>query len=145
MKNVFVQIIIVISLFSCTASKEFIKKKTNTDRTIVEKSTTITKRPKDSVVFVPNYIFKDTTIIKRGKTTRLRLEYDSNGKVKKADCTADELEEIKNTITEIKESIQEKNKEKTKETNFNNVTIIYIFLGLAFLLIVNKIATKIIK
>lgn len=142
MKNIIIYIILIFSLFSCDTLKEFSKNKTNTDRTIVERSTTITKRPKDSVVFVPNYIFKDTTIVKRGKTTTLRLDYDSNGVVTKADCTADELNEIKMAITQINESINSKEKDKKKETSFKSEMIIYIFLGLAFLMIINKISNK---
>lgn len=145
MKKIIVQILIIFSLFSCETTKEFLKTKTNTDRTIVERSTTITKRPKDSVVFVPNFIFKDTTIVRRGKTTTLKLDYNNQGYVTKADCTAEELNEIKRTVKEIQESIQQKDKGKTKVTDFKIGTILYVFLGLAFLIIVSKISNKVLN
>ena len=135
-------LLLLLILTSCKVQKGLTKNKTDTNRKIVETSTTITKRPKDSVVFVPNYVFKDTTIVKKGKSTTLILDYDKNGNVVKANCTAEELNEIKNSIIEIQESIQSKEKEKTKVTDFSSSIILYIFIGLALLLFVNKLLTK---
>ena len=138
-----IYILLIFVLFSCETTKQFLKKKTNTDRTITELSTTIIKRPKDSVVYIPNFLFKDTTIVRRGKTTTLRLNYDSKGLVTKADCTADELNEIKKAIIQINEKIESNEKGKNKETKFNTTEVLFgVFLGLAFLLVINKFANK---
>ena len=92
----------------------------------------------DTLVFRPTKtIFKDTTIYvknfeKKGSNT-LKITYDKKGDEKEIVCIRDEIE----TLTETVETLIDNS--KTKETGFNNVTIIYIFIGLGVLLVINKL------
>jgi len=134
----------LFSLTSCEVIKEYKKTKTQTqtkeNRTIYENETRLVYKPKDSVVFVPNplFILKDTTIVKRGQTTTLRLNYDTQGYMTKADCYTDEVKEFISIQREINEKILTKldEKEKTKEVERKPDNTFYWFLGiLAFVIL----------
>jgi len=89
---------------------------------------------------VPKAVFKDTTIYirnfeKQGSNT-LKIVYDKDGNTQQIDCISDAVKELNETIETLKDN------SKTKETEFNSINFIYIFLGLAALLIVNKLSNK---
>lgn len=154
-KHIFIFIILLINV-SCnllkTTNRETHKTQQTTKATTLkhtdEYEVSITKRPKDSIVYYPNIITvpKDTTIIVRGKTTTLRLNYNQKGVLKKADCTAKEINEIKKTLRKITEkqtqSQSQKTTNTTKESIFKPITLLWVFVGLAFLIIVSKLTNK---
>ena len=89
---------------------------------------------------VPKAVYKDTTIYirnfeKSGSNT-LKIVYDEEGNEKQIDCISDAVKEIKETVESLKDN------SKVKETEFKNINIIYIFLGLSILLVFNKLANK---
>ena len=91
---------------------------------------------------VPKAVYKDTTIYvrnfeKQGSNT-LKIVYDKNGNQTQIDCISDAVKELNETIETLKDNSKE------KETEFKSVNFVYIFLGLAGLLIISKFANKII-
>lgn len=142
--------ILVFTLCSCslmkqtTKSKKETKKDVSIDRIIKETSTKTIYRPKDSVVYVPNFHFKDTTIYKRGTTNTIRTVYNSQGQVSQIDCISDEIKEMfqsyKETIEKEQDNSKITEKDKTSDTQFklSPLNILYIFIGLSILLIIYK-------
>lgn len=137
-------LLLFFTLFtSCNVLKEYKKNKTHTEtaenRTIVENESRFVYKPKDSVVFVsvPNVVYKDTTIVKRGQTTTLRLNYNAQGSMTQADCVSDEFKEFIVTQRQINEKILTKldKKEKTKEVEKTPNVLFWIFGILAFFLL----------
>jgi hypothetical protein len=89
---------------------------------------------------VPNVKYKDTTIYirnfeKQGSNT-LKIVYDKQGNQTQIDCISEAVKELNETIEMLKDN------SKTKETEFKSANFLYIFLGLAGLLIVNKLISK---
>jgi hypothetical protein len=128
-------IVILLLLTSCASTKN----KKQTETSTIER--TLTTRKGDTLVYVvPNIKYKDTTIyhknFEKPASNTLKIVYDKQGNQTEIKCISDEINELKEYINTFKED------SKVKETNFNNVIIIYVFIGLAFLIIVNKIANK---
>jgi hypothetical protein len=121
--------------YGCKSLKNKAEKKTN----VVERVET--KRAGDTLTYeIPNVVYRDTTIYvrnfeKQGSNT-LRIAYDQQGNQTAIDCISDEINELKEIITNTEE------KTKVKETDFKTSTILYVFLGLIGLLIVNKLMNK---
>jgi hypothetical protein len=115
--------------------------KSKTDKELNTTTRTETYKKADTLVYtVPKTVYKDTTIYvrnfeKSGSNT-LKIVYDKEGNQQQIDCISDAVKELNETITNFKDN------SKVKETDFKTTSIIYIFLGLAGLLIVNKIANK---
>ena len=84
---------------------------------------TIVELPKEKIVYRVDTIFKDTTIIRRGKVVNLSVNYDSAGKIDKAACEADGG---KVTKENIKENIKEQN-----HTEYVNKKNLFLY-GLSF-------------
>jgi hypothetical protein len=130
-------ILILLLVTSCASTKN----KKQTETSTIER--TLTTRKGDTLVYVvPNIKYKDTTIYHKNfenpSSNTLKIVYDKQGNQTEIKCISDEINELKEYINTFKED------SKVKETNFNNVIIIYVFIGLAFLIIVNKIANKIV-
>jgi hypothetical protein len=128
-------IVILLLLTSCATTKN----KKQTETSTIER--TLTTRAGDTLVYVvPNIKYKDTTIYHKNfenpASNTLKIVYDKQGKQTEIKCISDEINELREYINTFKED------SKVKETNFNNVIIIYVFIGLAFLIIVNKISNK---
>jgi hypothetical protein len=139
-------IIIFLFLTSCTTTKSLFEKKNKTDTqtNTTEVGTVESKRAGDTLtVFIPSIIYKDTIIQRRGNTTTLTARYDSDGNLD-LKCISDEINELRTYIKEISEEKQELTKEKTKEKEsiFKPIFILYLFLGLAFLMFSKKIIDK---
>ena len=128
-------LLILLLLTSCATTKN----KKQTETSTIER--TLTTRAGDTLTYVvPNIKYKDTTIYHKNfenpLSNTLKIVYDKQGNQTEIKCISDEINELKEYINTVKED------SKVKETNFNNVIIIYIFIGLAFLIIINKIANK---
>ena len=128
-------LLILLLLTSCATTKNKKQKETST----IER--TLTTRAGDTLTYVvPNIKYKDTTIYHKNfenpASNTLKIVYDKQGNQTEIKCISDEINELKEHINTFKED------SKVKETNFNNVIIIYVFIGLVFLIIVNKIANK---
>ena len=128
-------LLILLLLTSCATTKN----KKQTETSTIER--TLTTRAGDTLTYVvPNIKYKDTTIYHKNfenpSSNTLKIIYDKQGNQTEIKCISDEINELKEYINTVKED------SKVKETNFNNVIIIYVFIGLAFLIIINKIANK---
>lgn len=132
------KIIIILLLFftSCSVlkNKKDIEQSTITRQEIYKKADTLKYS-------VPKAVYRDTTIYvrnfeKAGSNT-LKIVYDKEGNQTQIDCISDAVKELNETIETLKDNT------KTKDTDFNTKTIIYIFLGLGFLIFVNKLLSKI--
>ena len=84
---------------------------------------TIVELPKEKIVYRIDTIYKDTTIVRKGKVVNLSVNYDVQGKVKQATCEAPG-----GKVT--KEKINEASKEQTK-TEYVNKKDIFVY-GLGF-------------
>ena len=135
MKKLIVLIFLTVFSYGCKTVKDKAEKKTN----VIERVET--KRAGDTLTYsVPKVVYRDTTIFvrnfeKQGSNT-LRIAYDNQGNQTAIDCISDEISELKEIITNTEE------KTKVKETDFKTSTILYVFLGLVGLLIVNKLMNK---
>lgn len=139
-------IILLILSSSCGITKSKKKKDTltETQTETFEAGTVTSKRAGDTLtITVPSVVYKDTTIFKRGKTTTLISNYDSQGRLN-LQCISDEIDELKNYIKNIsedkKETIEEESKDKT--TQWKPIMIVYAFFGIAFLMFIAKLIKK---
>lgn len=128
-------VVLLILFTSCKVLK---------DKKDIEKSkTTRTEvfRKADTLRYnVPKAVYKDTTIYvknfeKQGSNV-LRIVYDNKGNESQIDCISEAAKELRETIETLKDN------SKVKETEFKSENFIYIFLGLAGLLVVNKLSSK---
>jgi hypothetical protein len=153
-KNWFKALLIVsliIVSFGCSSSKTKTSKitDTNTLRDINETETIKSTRKGDTLTYtVLNPILKDTIIYvrnerKQGSNT-LRIRYDDSGK-QTIDCISEEINELKETIRSISENESKKENIKTKEKEsiLQPIYFLYLFLGIGFLIIVNKVLDKV--
>lgn len=150
------KVLIILSIFtlcsSCNSSlfKWTKNKDTKTDRQIKEKEVINSTRPGDTLKYtILNPIFKDTTLYIKNKqkvgSNSLIIDYDRSGR-QTIQCISDEIKELKETIRSIRELENEKLKvsSKEKESMLKPSFIVYIFLGLAFLIFVSKLSNKLI-
>ena len=126
---------IIFLLFGCKTLKDK-KDIESTKTTRIE----LYKKADTLQYSVPNVKYKDTTIYvrnfeKSGSNT-LKIVYDKQGNQTQIDCISDAVRELNETIESLKDN------SKTKETEFKSSNFLYIFLGLAGLLIVNKLMPK---
>jgi len=137
------KLVLILFIFtSCSVFKGKKQTKTtkDTNKTTTEKITRF-QEADTTVIKVPNIIYKDTTIIKKGRTNTAYVNFDSKGKID-FQCINDKIQEtIERTI---QEQTQERIKEnvKDKETRYDPKLILYIFIGLGSLIVVNKILNK---
>ena len=134
-KNVILICMLLVLFTSCKTLKD----KKDIEQTKVTR-TELYKKADTLQYSVPNVKYKDTTIYirnfeKQGSNT-LKIVYDKDGNTQQIDCISDAVKELNETIETLKDN------SKTKETEFNSINFIYIFLGLAALLIVNKLSNK---
>lgn len=116
-------LLLLIALSGCGIKKTAIKSKV--DRTLKEQTESITKRKGDTVTYtIPKIVLRDTTIytVNRQGTT-LKTSYNSQGQISQIDCFASMIEEITRSNRELVEAI--KDKDTTKEENFNPQNFIY--------------------
>lgn len=132
---------------NCESTKSIFRKKDKTETNKETKETVLisSKRDGDTLKYVlPNIKYKDTTIYvkdyKNPNSNTLRIKYDNAGNQKAIDCISNEINELKSYIIESKENEKKhvKTSDKEKQTVFSSLNILYIFIGLAFLLVVYK-------
>jgi len=136
--NLILSTVVAIAFFSlltsCDITKEAFKEKDNSSGK--ESSEVITKRKGDTVSYVvPVIRYKDTTIYTTNRQgTVLRTVYDQNGQISNIDCFASAIEEIKRENREFQNALKSKQKEKTESANFD--WVIYIVVGICFIVLV---------
>lgn len=132
------RISLLILLFLLT-SCSLLKNKKDIESTKVTR-TELYKKADTLHYSVPNVTYRDTTLYirnfeKSGSNT-LKIVYDKDGNTQQIDCISDAVRELNETIETLKDN------SKTKESEFKSTNFLYIFLGLAGLLIVNKLISK---
>jgi len=143
MRSVVVFFLIVFVFTGCGVLRDTDRIKTKTHTQVKEQGVRIVEIPKDSIVYVPNVIIKkkDTTVTVQNKSLILKTTY-RNRRVKKITAVQKPVKEI--TQYERTEQKEEKVKEVKKEGfEIKAVYFVYTFLGLAFLIIINKLGNKI--
>jgi len=136
MQNITTLFLLLLLLSGCDSLKTANKNKV--DRQETETIRTQIKRSGDTLrIEIPKVTYKDTTIVKTNyiNRTEARIRYDSQGN-KTVECISSEINELKEEIRTLNDN--SKIKASTKETSFNSVNLLYIFLGLGFLLFVFK-------
>ncbi len=139
-------LVLLIVFSSCTTSKRIAETETVTDTktTSVETGTVKSTRAGDTLTFsVPTFVYKDTTIYRRGKTTTVVARYDNKGNLD-IDCISDEINELKEFILETMIEKKEVTDEKITdiERGWQPIFIAYGFIGLAFLMLINYFIKK---
>ncbi len=127
----------MISLTGCAARKEVRKEK----RQVEESGVRIIEMPGDSVVYRPKVVYRDTTIVVRRKNVVLETTF-SKGKVEKIKCKQDSVRIVENYTRQTDEQIKERKAERSG-FQWKDRYILYVFLGLAGLSIINKVTEKI--
>ena len=138
-----VKYILILLLFSgCALTKDLKRDNTETVTEQVNKGELTIKRASDTLeITIPTIKYKDTIIYKRGRKSTIYLNYDNKGKASVI-SVCDSIAIFKKWHKEINVNEQKDVKEKAKETVFNDELILYIFIGLAFLIIISKLANK---
>lgn len=123
-------IVILAVTCSCDIQKEAVKSKSETE--LKENIETITKRLGDTVVYIPNVRYKDTTIYTTNRQgTTLKTVYAPNGNIASIDCFASTIDEIKRENREFQQSL--KDKEQVKTEDFDSSFIVYIVIGVVII------------
>jgi len=140
-KNI-VYILFILSLTGCGAVQRQ-KSRTHTKREIIERGVRVVKVPRDSIVYEPRIIKKDTTIIVENRHIVLKTTY-RNQRPARIVAQTKPVSEV--TTYERTEQFDEQTKNKQADrrpwypdTGF----MISLFLGLAFLIAVSKILNKV--
>ncbi len=137
------KLIIVLLLFiSCTSTKSILRDKTKVDKEEIQSGEQSIKRASDTVLMtIPTIKYKDTIIYKKGRKSTVYINYDKKGTATiKSVC--DSIAIFKKWYNQV--NINQKNdvRDKAKETQINGSFILYIFLGLAGLIVVMKLSNK---
>jgi len=122
-----------------TASKHREKVKTHS----TEKGIRIIYQPGDSIVYIPKIRYKDTTVIVENRNVVLKTTYRNSG-INKINCKQKPKKTIENytkdTDTKIKTADY-----KSEGVQFKPVYIIYVFVGLALLIVIAIVTSHLIK
>ena len=137
------KLIIVLLLFiSCTSTKSILRDKTKVDKEEIQSGEQSIKRASDTILMtIPTIKYKDTIIYKKGRKSTVYINYDKQGTATiKSVC--DSIAIFKKWYNQI--NVNQKNdvRDKAKETQINGSFILYIFLGLAGLIVVMKLSNK---
>ena len=135
--------LILLFLFvSCSMTKGIKRDKTKVDREEIQSGEQTIKRASDTVLLtIPTIKYKDTVIYKRGRKSTVYINYDKKGTATiKSVC--DSIAIFKKWYNQINIDQKTNVREKEKETIIKDTLILYIFLGLAFLIVVFKISNK---
>ena len=135
-------LILVFLFISCTSTKSLTRDKTKVEKEEINSGEQTIKRASDTILMtIPTIKYKDTIIYKRGRKSTVYINYDKQGTATiKSVC--DSIAIFKKWYNQI--NVNQKNdiRDKDKETKINGSFILYIFLGLAFLIIIFKLSNK---
>ena len=135
-------LIIVFLFISCTSTKSLTRDKTKIDKEEIQSGEQTIKRASDTILMtIPTIKYKDTIIYKRGRKSTVYINYDKQGTATiKSVC--DSIAIFKKWYNQV--NINQKNdiRDKAKETQINGSFILYIFLGLAGLIVIMKLSNK---
>lgn len=138
-------LLIIFSFFilvSCSSAKKLNRDKTKVVKEEIQSGEQTIKRASDTVLMtIPTIKYKDTVIYKRGRKSTVYINYDKQGQATiKSVC--DSIAIFKKWYNQI--NIDQKNnvRDKEKEFTIKDSLIIYIFLGIAFLIITHKLTNK---
>ena len=135
-------LILVFLFISCTSTKSILRDKTKVDKEEIQSGEQTIKRASDTILMtIPTIKYKDTIIYKRGRKSTVYINYDKQGQATiKSVC--DSIAIFKKWHNQV--NINQKNdvRDKAKETQINGSFILYIFLGLAGLIVVMKLSNK---
>ena len=135
--------LILLFLFvSCSMTKGIKRDKTKVDKEEIQSGEQTIKRASDTVLLtIPTIKYKDTVIYKRGHKSTVYINYDKQGTATiKSVC--DSIAIFKKWYNQINIDQKTNVREKEKETIIKDTLVLYIFLGLAFLIVVFKISNK---
>ena len=138
-----VKYLFILFLFvGCGVLKDKATDKTETKTQEVNKGELTIKRASDTLeITIPTIKYKDTTIYKRGRKSTVYLNYDKQGRASVI-SVCDSIAIFKKWHKQINVNEKKDVTEKKKETILNDKLILYIFIGLAFLIVVSKVANK---
>lgn len=133
MKKIFTLLLFCLALAlamllsSCDIQKEAAK--TKTDTAFQEQIESQTFRKGDTVHYeVPKVTYKDTTIYRTNRQgTTIKTVYDQGGNIASIDCFASAIAEFRKENREFKESLKDKESNKTED--FDSTFIFYIIAG----------------
>ena len=135
-------LILVFLFISCTSTKSILRDKTKVDKEEIQSGEQTIKRASDTILMtIPTIKYKDTIIYKRGRKSTVYINYDKQGTATiKSVC--DSIAIFKKWYNQV--NINQKNdvRDKAKETQINGSFILYIFLGIAGLIVVMKLSNK---
>ena len=135
-------LILVFLFISCTSTKSILRDKTKIDKEEIQSGEQTIKRASDTILMtIPTIKYKDTIIYKRGRKSTVYINYDKQGTATiKSVC--DSIAIFKKWYNQI--NVNQKNdvRDKAKETQINGSFILYIFLGLAGLIVIMKLSNK---
>ena len=135
-------LILVFLFVSCSMTKGIKRDKTKVDKQEIKSGEQTIKRASDTVLLtIPTIKYKDTVIYKRGRKSTVYINYDKKGTATiKSVC--DSIAIFKKWYNQINIDQKTNVREKEKETVIKDTLVLYIFLGLAFLIVVFKISNK---
>jgi len=135
-------LILVFLFVSCSITKGLKRDKTKVDREEIQSGEQTIKRASDTVLLtIPTIKYKDTVIYKRGRKSTIYINYDKKGTATiKSVC--DSIAIFKKWYNQINIDQKTNVKDKDKVTEIKPTFILYIFLGLAFLIVVFKLSNK---
>ena len=135
-------LIIVFLFISCTSTKTLTRDKTKVEKEQINSGEQTIKRASDTILMtIPTIKYKDTIIYKRGRKSTVYINYDKQGTATiKSVC--DSIAIFKKWYNQI--NVNQKNdvRDKDKKTEINGSFILYIFLGLAFLIVIFKLSNR---
>jgi len=135
-------LIIVFLFISCTSTKSLTRDKTKIEKEQINSGEQTIKRASDTILMtIPTIKYKDTIIYKRGRKSTVYINYDKQGTATiKSVC--DSIAIFKKWYNQI--NVNQKNdvRDKDKKTEINGSFILYIFLGLAFLIVIFKLSNR---
>ena len=135
-------LIIVFLFISCTSTKSLTRDKTKIEKEQINSGEQTIKRASDTILMtIPTIKYKDTIIYKRGRKSTVYINYDKQGTATiKSVC--DSIAIFKKWYNQI--NVNQKNdvRDKDKKTEINGSFILYIFIGLAFLIVIFKLSNR---
>ena len=132
----------ILLFVGCTSSKKLVRDKTKVVKEEIQSGEQTIKRASDTVLMtIPTIKYKDTIIYKRGRKSTVYINYDKQGQATiKSVC--DSIAIFKKWYNQINIDQKTNVRDKDKVTTITPIFILYIFIGLAFLIIIFKLSNK---